>query len=171
MAHRDEAYQAACGAPQQVADPILDDHLALAVDRAWGLLEGVGVLQQGADLDLPAIDPGAATFARSALLMAGVGHGIGLHAGEEMVVLGEQAGDDLVGGIVGVGDEVEWLFDGGDAEESKHLVEQSAAVAIGPHHALVDARGERHGEHAGGGLNQQAHSLQRMSHNVFRLCV
>ena len=86
-----------------------------------------------------------------------------------MVVLGEQAGDDLVGGIVGVGDEVEGLFDASDAEESKHLVEQSAAVAIGPHQALVDTRGERHGEHAGGGLNQQTHSLQRMTHKVFRL--
>src|SRR5208283_546780 len=29
MNHRDEAYQAACGTPQQVADPILDDHLVL----------------------------------------------------------------------------------------------------------------------------------------------
>ena len=128
-------------------------------------------MQQRADLDLPAIDPGATTLARAALLVAGVGDGIGLHAGEEMVVLGEQAGDDLVRGIVGVGDEVEGLFDGGDSEESEHLVEQGAAVAIGPDHALVDARGERHGEHAGGGLNQQAHSLQRVSHDVFWLGV
>src|SRR5208283_6235024 len=88
--------------------------------------------------------------------MAGVGHGIGLHAGEEMVVLGEQAGDDLVRGVVGVGDEIEGLFDGGDAEEDEHLVEQGAAVPIGPDHAFVDARGKRHGEHGGGGLNQQA---------------
>src|SRR4029077_10033034 len=39
------------------------------------------------------LDPGATTLARAALLVAGVGDGIGLYAGEEMVVLGEQAGD------------------------------------------------------------------------------
>ena len=78
-----------------------------------------------------------------------------------MVALLEQAGDDLVGGIVGVGDEVEGLSDGGDAEECEHFVEQGAAVAIGPHQSLMDARGERHGEEAGGGLNEQAYRLQR----------
>ena len=38
MDHGDEAHQPAGGTPQRVADPILDDHLALAVDRAWGLV-------------------------------------------------------------------------------------------------------------------------------------
>ena len=44
-----------------------------------------------------------------------------------------------MGGIVGVGDEVEGLFDGGDAEECEHFVEQGAAIAIGPHQSLMDA--------------------------------
>src|SRR4029077_11285509 len=39
MDHRDEAHHAAGGAPQQVADAILDGHLVLAIDRAVGLLE------------------------------------------------------------------------------------------------------------------------------------
>ena len=38
--------------------------------------------------------------------MGGVGDGVGLHPGEQVVVLFEQAGDDLARGIVGVGDEV-----------------------------------------------------------------
>ena len=59
MDHGDEAHQATCGTPQQVADPILDDHLVLAVD-GLGVLEALGVIQQRAELDLPAIDPGAA---------------------------------------------------------------------------------------------------------------
>ena len=88
-----------------------------------------------------------------------------------MVVLREQAGDDLVRGVVGVGDEVEGLFDGGDAEEYQHFVEQGAAVAIGPHQSLMDAHGERHGEAAGGGMNEQAYRLQRVPHDVFGLGV
>ena len=40
--HGDEAHQSAGGTPQQVADPILDDHLVLAVDGAWGWLEVPG---------------------------------------------------------------------------------------------------------------------------------
>ena len=135
------------------------------------MLEVPGGLQQGAELDLPAIDPGAASLARPALLVSGIGDGVGLHPGEQVVVLFEQADDDLVGGIVGVSDEVEGLFDGGDAEECEHFVEQGSAVAIGPHHSLVDADGERHGEEAGGGLNEQAYRLQRVPHDVFGLGV
>ena len=169
--HRDEADQASGGAPQQIADAIPDDHLALPVDGAFGLLEGLGVLQQGVDLDLLAIDPGPAWPARATLPVGCVGHGIGLHAGDQMAVLGEEAGDDLVCGIVCVCDEVEGLTDGGDAEESEHLVEQGAAVTIGPDDAFVDARGERNGEDGGGGLDQQTDRLQRMSRDVLGLGV
>ena len=42
MDHRDEAHEPAGRAPQQVAYLILDDHLALAVDGTFGLLEGPG---------------------------------------------------------------------------------------------------------------------------------
>src|ERR1700732_4438768 len=52
MAHGDEAHQPAGGTPQQVADPILDDRLVLAVDGAWGWLEGAGGLPQGGGLCL-----------------------------------------------------------------------------------------------------------------------
>ena len=64
MDHGDEAHQPAGVTPQQVADPILYDHLLLAVDGAWGWLEVAGGLPQGAELDLPAIDPGAASLTR-----------------------------------------------------------------------------------------------------------
>ena len=33
----------------------------------------------------------------------------------------------------------------------------------------MDAHGERHGEEAGGGLNEQAHRLQRVPRDVFGL--
>ena len=145
----------------------MDDHPALAVDGTVGLLAALGVFQQGFQLDLAAIDLGPASLARAALLVEGVGDGVGLHPGDQVIVLFEQAGDDLACGIVSVGDEVAGLCDSDDAEEGEHLVEQGAAVAIGPHHPLVDADGERHGEDAGGGLHQQAHGLEGMSHDVF----
>src|SRR3954465_10772966 len=81
--HCHEAHQPAGRTPQQIADPILDDHLVLAVDGTWSLLEVPGGLQQGAELDLPAIDPGAAWLARPALLVSGIGDGVGLHPGEQ----------------------------------------------------------------------------------------
>ena len=37
------------------------------------------------------------------------------------------------------------------------------------HQSLMDAHGERHGEEAGGGLNEQAHRLQRVPHDEFGL--
>ena len=59
-----------------------------------------------------------------------------------------------------VGDEVAGFRDGDDAEQREHLVEQGASVAVGPDESLVDAHGERHGEEAVGGLNEQADGLQ-----------
>ena len=59
MDHGDEAHQPAGGTPQQVADPILDDHLVLAVDGAWGWLEVAGGLPQGElSLILLPLEPG-----------------------------------------------------------------------------------------------------------------
>jgi hypothetical protein len=123
MDHRDEAHHAAGRAPQQVADAKLDGQLVLAVDGAVGLLEGRGIIQQRLHFELLAVLPGRASLARPAMLVGGVRDGIGLHAREEVVVLLEQAGDDLLRAIVGVGDEVEGLIDIGDADEGDHLVE------------------------------------------------
>jgi hypothetical protein len=52
------------------------------------------------------------------------------------------------------------LIDTGDADEGDHLVEQGPAVAVGPYHTLMDARGKRHSEDGRGGLNEQTYSLQ-----------
>ena len=171
MGHRDEAHEPAGRTPQQVAYPILYDHLALAVDGTFSVFAALGILQQGFQLDLAVIDLGPASLARAALLVRGVGDGVGLHPGDQVIVVFEQAGDDLARGIVGVGDEIAGLRDGDDAEEDEHLVEQGAGVAVGPHDTLVDAHGERHGEHAGGGVHQQADGLHRVSHDVFGLGV
>lgn len=151
---------AAGRAPQQVADAILDGQLVLAVDGAVGLLEGRGIIQQRLHFELLAVLPGRASLARPAMLVGGVRDGIGPHACDQVVVLLEQAGDDLLRAIVGVGDEVEGLIDIGDADEGDHLVEQGPAVAVGPYHALMDARGKRHSEDGRGGLNEQTYSLQ-----------
>ena len=69
MDHRHEAHEPAGRAPQQVAYLILDDHPALAVDGTFDLFAALGVLQQGFQLDLAAIDLGPAPFARAALLV------------------------------------------------------------------------------------------------------
>jgi hypothetical protein len=84
-----------------------------------------------------------------------------------VVALFEQAGDDFVRGIVGVGDEVEGFCDGDDAEEGEHFVEQGAPVAIGPDQPLVDADGERNGEDAVCGMNKRAHRLEGMAGDIF----
>ena len=112
------------------------------------MLEGLGVFQQVADLEFLAIEFGPALAALATVLVRHVGHGIGLHAGNEVVVLREQTGNDLARGVVCVGDEVLRLIDGGDSEENEHFVEQGAAIAVGPDHAFVDARGERQRRHS-----------------------
>ena len=115
------------GRHEQVADAILDGQLVLQhhVDGAVGLLEGRGIIQQRLHFELLAVSPGRASLARPAMLVGGVHDGrIGPHACDQVVILLEQAGDDLLRAIVGVGDEVEGLIDIGHADEGDHLVEQ-----------------------------------------------
>jgi hypothetical protein len=45
MNHRHEAHKSTGRAPLQVEDPIPDDHLVLAVDGTFALLEALGVFQ------------------------------------------------------------------------------------------------------------------------------
>ena len=135
------------------------------------MLEGLGVIQQGAELDLPAIDPGAASLARGALLVGGVGDGIGLHAGEEMVVLPEQAGDDLVRGIVGVGDEVEGLLTAAMPRRASILssrVRRSRLDHTRPSWMRMASGTAKKLEAA---CTSMAHGLQRVSHDIFGLGV
>jgi hypothetical protein len=88
-----------------------------------------------------------------------------------MMTLGDAAVNDLAGGVVGVGDKVKRRRDADETEQGEHLVEQGAAVAIGPDQTFMDARGESHGEEAVRGVDEQADGLQGMPHNVFGLGV
>jgi hypothetical protein len=45
MHHCHEAHESTGRTPQQVEDPILDNHVVLAVDGTFGQLEAVGALQ------------------------------------------------------------------------------------------------------------------------------
>ena len=65
-----------------------------------------------------------------------------------MMTLGDEAVNDLAGGVVGVGDKVKRRRDAEQAEQGQHFVEQGAAVAIGPDQTFMDACCERYGEEA-----------------------
>jgi len=58
MVHGHEADRDTDGAPQEVGHPEADLHPLLAVDRAGGFLQAVGVLQERGDLDLLSVLPG-----------------------------------------------------------------------------------------------------------------
>jgi len=88
-----------------------------------------------------------------------------------MVALLEQAVHHLAGGVVGIGDKVKRNLDSQDIEQAKHLVEQGARIAVGPHQAFVDAHSERNAKDALGGVYEQADSLHGMAHDVLGLGV
>lgn len=98
------------------------------------------------ELDLVAVEPWPAPFARSLLHVGGVGDCIELYARDQVVVLGAQAFDDLAGSVVGVGDEVQRILEGNAAKQADHLVQQGAPIAVGPYQAFMDAHSQRHGQ-------------------------
>jgi len=171
VSHCHEANELSARTPQQIADPIPDGHVVLAIDRAGGRLEGPGIGQQRFELDLGTVEPGAAAFARALLHVRDRGDSIGLHAGDQVVVLIAQALDDLASGVVGIGDEVERLLDRDDAQQRDHLVEQGTPIAVGPHQPFVNAHGQRHGQDTLGGPHEHADCLHGVPHDVLRLGV
>jgi len=88
-----------------------------------------------------------------------------------MMALGDQAVNDLAGGVIGIGDKVKRRRDADETEQGEHFVEQGAAVAVGPHQTFMDACCERHGEEAVRCADEHADRLQGMPHDVFGLGV
>ena len=71
----------------------------LAVDGACGRVQGLGVLEQRVELELGAVEPWAASFARATLRLRDIGDRIGLYPADQVVVLSEQSSDDFASGI------------------------------------------------------------------------
>ena len=89
----------------------------------------------------------------------------------EPIGLFQQPANDVTGGIVGVGHEVERFLQAQRVDEQDHLVQQGSLVAVGKHHAFVDAPGQRQGEYAGQRLGQHGDRLARVAEDVLRLGV
>jgi len=87
-----------------------------------------------------------------------------------MVALLEQAVHHLAGGVVGIGDKVKRNLDSQDIEQAKHLVEQGALIAVGPHQAFVDAYSERNAKDALAACTSKP-TASRMAHDELRLGV
>jgi hypothetical protein len=83
---------------------VVDLDLALAVDGALGGSEAMRLLPEISDAELVAIDARASTSADSRDLGESVGHGVALHAGDEVVTAVQQGADDLACAVQGVGD-------------------------------------------------------------------
>jgi len=171
MEYHDEADEDAGGAPQQVGGSGAEDHVLLAIDGAGCLLEPAGILEQRCELDLLAV------FCRSALGPRPVqrrgcrreeSHAVAFDPREPVVPLGQQSADNLAGGIVGVGREVERLLQCQGIEQPDHLVQQGWLVAVGKHGAFVDATGQRQGKYAGQGLGEHSHRLAGVAEDVLR---
>src|SRR5258707_15044836 len=83
----DKAYEPTAGTPQQIADPILDRDVVLAIDWARSRLHGLGIAEQMFELDPVAVKPWTTSFARAEWHVWGKGDRVGLHPGDQVVVL------------------------------------------------------------------------------------
>ena len=113
MDYHNEADEDADGAPQQVGGPEAEDHVLLAIDGAGRLLEPAGIFEEGCDSDLLPV------LGRSALGPWPVGRrgcrrkegcAVAFDARDQVVSVGQRPANNLTGGIVGIGHEVERLL-------------------------------------------------------------
>ena len=79
--------------------------------------------------------------------------------------------NDFACGVIGVGHEEERLGHVKRVEQHDHFVQQRSLVAIGEDQTFVDATGQRNGEDAGCGLDQDGDCLTGMAEDVLRLGV
>ena len=100
-----------------------------------------------------------------------IGHAVTFDARDQMVSVGQQPANDLAGGIVGVGHEIERFLQVQRVEQQDHLVQQGSVVAVGKHRTFVDATGQRQGEYAGQGLGEHGDGLAGVAEDVLRLVV
>jgi hypothetical protein len=84
-----------------------------------------------------------------------------------MIALFQQSVHNLPCRIVSIRHKVDRVGDRQGLDQAQHFVEQRALVTIGPHQALVNAHGKRHGEEARSRVYEQGDGLQGMSHDVF----
>src|SRR5580692_11333782 len=120
----DEADHSPGRTPDQIADAITQHDIALAVNRTGHLEHRLEVRQEGLELDLPAVAPWppALSFAPRRFGRR-ISDGVRFDPAHQVMALGEEAVNDLAGGVVGVGDKVTRRRDAGEADEGEHLVE------------------------------------------------
>src|ERR1017187_4870967 len=108
-----EAHELPERAPHQIQTDKLNGYATLAIDRALGVLPGLGGgVEQGPQLDLLAVETRTPAFARPDV--HGHGHvsaGAAAHARDEMAARALQAHHHLLAGVIGVGHEVERFCD------------------------------------------------------------
>src|ERR1700745_1693720 len=135
----DEADKSSGRTPDQITDAITQHDIALAVDWTGQFEHRLRIRQQGLELYLLAIASWAPPLSLAFWRFGWrISDSVGFDPAHQMMTLGDEAVNDLAGGVVGVGDKVNGGRDGDETRRGEHFVEQSAAV--------VDwTRPDRHG--------------------------
>lgn len=108
------------GAPKKIPAVVGDFDIVFAIDGANGSLHFV--MHKSVEFDFLAIELGAAP---PSLLFFGdcrKSDGICFDTGDQVMVLAKKAYDNLLSGIIGIGDEIDGFFEREDADEVQHFV-------------------------------------------------
>ena len=100
------------GSPEQVEGAQAQRDIVLSIDRALSRLHGPGVSEQRAQGHLLAIFSRTTAFTRP-LRWSGsavIGNGVDSYPSDQMIALTQEPPDDLLAGVVRVGDKVERLL-------------------------------------------------------------
>src|SRR5437879_4642789 len=104
MAYPDKAHQLTQRAPQQVMAQITEDNARFSIDGAGGLEELLAVAEPIPQMGFGTIDSAAsAPLAGTPLWRREVSDGVGAHARDQLVAVGQERAGEFGGGIIGVG--------------------------------------------------------------------
>ncbi len=85
------------------------------------------------EADLVAVQARSSGTSVTWLRGVAIGDGVDAGPGDQLMALGQEGGDDLPACVIGIGHEEDLLVPGPDQgeEETDHLVEERALVAVG----------------------------------------
>ena len=135
-----------------------------AIDGTGSAHESLRLVEQGHELDLPAIEFGAAA-ARGSAGGRLIGGGGATQATDQVVSTFQERAGDFAAGIVSVGDQVKGMRQRQVEDQSDQFVQLGAPASIGEDQAFMDAASQWHGQTAAQGLHQHGDCLAGMTHD------
>lgn len=164
--HPHETDEAAGGTPEQVLSVVANGFSCFTIDRTWSRGKQFGLREQAVETEFGAKFSGlpAASFS-VARRWREKRHGVGFDPTDEMMAVTHELHREFAASVEGVRHDVTGSQKRQAQQAGQEFIHQSALIAIGGDHALVNAGGNGNGQGIVGPTREQGDGLAGVTHD------